>query len=126
MPKLLCKTIEAFHIEGRGTVVTLEDPCTWRIPAREVVMRREAIRILRPDQSSVKTFIKDFDFVRKFGGGEALVILLPFDVGVNDVPDGSLVFLEREDSEPIPWDGNRAEFTPAEEAGDGKGASGPS
>ena len=120
MPKLLCKTIEAFHVEGRGTVVTLEDPCDWRIPAREVVKRREAIRILRPDQSSVKTFIKDFEFMRKFGGGEALIILLPNDVSVDDVPPESLIFLEREDSEPIVWDGSKAEFTEAEQVVDGK------
>ena len=117
MPKLLCKTIEAFHIQGRGTVVTLEDPCDWRIPAKEVVRRREAIRILRPDKSSVKTFIKDFDFIRKFGGGEALVIQLPNDVSVDDVPNGSLVFLEREDAEPILWDGGKAEFANAEQDG---------
>jgi hypothetical protein len=119
MPKLLCKTIEAFHIQGRGTVVTLEDPCDWRIPAKEVVRRREAIRILRPDKSSVKTFIKDFDFIRKFGGGEALVIQLPNDVSVDDVPNGSLVFLEREDAEPILWDGRKAEFANAEQDGNG-------
>ena len=125
MPKLLCKTIEAFHIQGRGTVVTLEDPCDWRIPAKEIVKRREVIRILRPDQSSVKTFIKDFDFVRKFEGGEALVIQLPNDVGVADVPNGSLVFLEREDEEPILWDGRKAEFTKAEQAGTGQPATRP-
>ncbi len=122
MPKLLCKTIEAFHIQGRGTIVTLEDPCEWRIPAREVVRRRESIRILRPDQSSVKTFIKDFEFMRTFGGGEALLIQLPNDVGVDDVPKGSLVFLEREDAEPIIWDGRKAEFTKAEQAGTGQPA----
>lgn len=125
MPKLLCKTIESFHIQGRGTVVTLEDPCDWRIPAREVVKRREAIRILRPDQSSVKTFIKDFEFVRKFGGGEALVIQLPNDVSVDDVPPESLIFLEREDSESILWDGRKAEFTEAEQAGSGQPATRP-
>ncbi len=114
MPKLLCKTIEAFHIEGRGTIVTLEDPSEWRIPAKEVVKRREAIRILRPDKSSVKTFIKDFDYVRKFGGGEALVIQLPNDVKVDDVPKDSLVFLEREDDASILWGGLRTEFTDAE------------
>lgn len=120
MPKLLCKTIEAFHIQGRGTVVMLEDPCEWRIPAKEVVKRREAIRILRPDQSSVKTFIKDFEFMRKFGGGEALIIQLPNDVGVDDVPNGSLVFLEREDAEPILWDGRKADFTIADKDGGGQ------
>lgn len=125
MPKLLCKTIEAFHIQGRGTFVTLEDPCEWRIPAKEVVKRCEIIRILRPDQSSVKTFIKDFEFLRKFGGGEALVIQLPNDVGVDDVPNGSLVFLEREDAEPILWDGRKAEFTNAEQAGAGQPATRP-
>lgn len=118
MPKLLCKTIETFHIKGRGTVVTLEDPCDWRIPAKEVVKRREAIRILRPDESSVKTFIKDFDYVRKFGGGEALLIQLPNDVGVDDIPNGSLVFLEREDEDSIFWDGRKAEFTSAEQVVD--------
>jgi hypothetical protein len=122
MPKLLCKTIEAFYIQGRGTVVTLEDPCDWRIPAKEVVKRREAIRILRPDQSSVKTFIKDFEFMRTFGGGEALLIQLPNDVRVDDVPKGSLVFLEREDAEPVLWDGRKAEFTKAEQVGAGQPA----
>jgi hypothetical protein len=117
MPKLLCKTIEAFHIQGRGTVVTLEDPADWRIPAKEVVKRREAIRILRPDHSSVKTFIKDFEFLRKRGGEEAIVITLPNDVGVDDVPNGSLVFLEREDAEPVLWDGRKAEFTQVEPGG---------
>ena len=115
MPKLLCKTLEVFHIEGRGTVVTLEDPIEWRIPAKEVVKRREAIRILRPDKSSIRTFIKDFDYVRKFGGGEGLVIQLPNDVGVDDVPPGSLVFLEREDSDPVIWDGAKAKFSEAEQ-----------
>ena len=125
MRKLLCKTIEAFHIQGRGTVVTLDDPCEWRIPAKEVVKRRETIRILRPDQSSVKTFIKDFEFMRKFGGGEALIIQLPNDVGGDDVQNGSLVFLEREDAEPILWDGRKAEFTKAEQAGPGQPATRP-
>jgi len=115
MPKLLCKTLEAFYIEGRGTVVTLEDPIEWRIPAKEVVKRREAIRILRPDKSSIQTFIKDFDYICKFGGGEALVIQLPNDVGADDVPPGSLVFLEREDADPILWDGNKAKFSEAEQ-----------
>ena len=111
MPKLLCKTIETFKIEGRGTIVVLQDPEDWRIPATEHVKRREAIRILRPDKSSVKTFIKDFEFIRKFGGGSGLVIQLPNDVSADDVPPDSLVFLEREDDEPILWDGRKAEFT---------------
>jgi hypothetical protein len=115
MPKLLCKTIETFNIEGRGTIVVLQDPEDWRIPPTEVVKRREAIRILRPDQSSVKTFIKDFEFIRKFGGGSGVVIQLPNDVSVDDVPPESLVFLEREDDEPILWDGRKAEFTKAEQ-----------
>ena len=33
----------------------------------------------------------------------------------DDVPPDSLVFLEREDDEPILWDGRRAEFTEAEQ-----------
>ena len=115
MPKLLCKTIETFNIEGRGIIVVLQDPEDWRIPATEVVKRRESIRILRPDQSSVKTFIKDFEFVRKFGGGSGIVIQLPNDVTVDDVPPESLVFLEREDNEPILWDGLKTEFTTAEQ-----------
>jgi hypothetical protein len=115
MPKLLCKTLEAFHIEGRGTIVTLEDPIEWRIPAKEVVKRREAIRILRPDKSSIQTFIKDLDYVRKFGGGEALVIQLANDVEVDDVPSGSLVFLEREDADSILWDGTKSKFSEAEQ-----------
>ena len=113
MPKLLCKTIEAFNIEGRGTCVVLEDPSEWRIPAKEVVKHREQIRILRPDQSSIKTFIKNFEYLRKFGGGESLVIQLPKDVLKEHVPDGSMVFLEREDSESIVWNGEKAEFTDA-------------
>jgi hypothetical protein len=117
MPKLLCKTIEAFHIEGFGTFVLLEDLSEWRIPATEVVKLREAIRILRPDQSSVKTFIKDFDYPRRSDGGLTLMIRLPNDVKVSDVPPGSLIFLEREDSEPIPWDGRKAEFSEAEQDG---------
>ncbi len=115
MPKLLCKTIETFNIEGRGTIVVLQDPEDWRITPTEVVKRREAIRILRPDESSVKTFIKDFEFIRKFGGGSGIVIQLPNDVSVGDVPPESLVFLEREDDEPILWDGRKAEFTNAEQ-----------
>lgn len=110
MATLLCKTIEAFRIEGRGTIVVLQDPEEWRIPATEHVKRREAIRILRPDKSSVKTFIKDFEFIRKFGGGSGLIIQLPNDVSVDDVPPESLVFLEREDDEPILWDGRNNSF----------------
>ena len=117
MPKLLCKTIEAFKIEGRGTIVVLQDPEDWRIPATEHVKNREAIRILRPDKSSVKTFIKEFEFVRKFGGGSGLIIELPRDVSVDDVPPDSLVFLEREDDDPLLWDGTTAQFTEAEQDG---------
>ncbi|WP_050025034.1 hypothetical protein [Verrucomicrobium sp. BvORR034] len=101
MPKLLCKTIETFTVAGRGTIVVLQDPEDWRIPATENVRRREAIRILRPDGSSVKTFIKDFEFISKFGGGSAIVIQLPADVSAEDVPPDSLVFLEREDDQPL-------------------------
>ena len=110
MPKLLCKSIETFNIEGRGTIVVLQDPEDWRIPPNEVVKKQEAIRILRPDQSSVKTFIKDLEFIRKFGGGSGVVIQLPNDVSADDVPPDSMIFLEREDGDPILWDGLKAEF----------------
>lgn len=56
------------------------------------------------------------DTVRKFGGGNTLLIQLPNDVAVDDVPSGSLIFLEREDSEPILWDGQKALFTEAEQS----------
>jgi hypothetical protein len=112
MPKLLCKTIETHDITGRGAVVVLEDPQDWRVPSSEPIRRREAIRILLPDGSSIRTFIKDIEFMRKFGGGEACLIGLPFDVPADAVPAGSMIFLEREDSTPIMWDGHRAEFSP--------------
>lgn len=102
--------------------MTLEDPKDWRIPASEVVKRREQIRILRPDQSSVKTFIKDFEFIRTFGGGEGLLILLPNNLGVEEVPAGSLIFLEREGDEPILWDGTPPRMNKTNQGGGAKGA----
>ncbi len=113
MPKLLCSIAEVFHIEGRGTVAILEDQNTWRIPANEEVHVREAIRILRPDRSFIKTFIKSFDWLKK-AATSSLAVGLPADVGVNDIPPASLVFLERDDENPLFWDGRRAEFTPPE------------
>jgi hypothetical protein len=116
MPKLLCTITEAFHIGGRGTVVVLEESCAWRIPPHEVVKIREAVRILRPDQSAVKTFIKGLDYARRSDGTERLIITLPNDVREEDVPGGSLLFLEREGAEPVMWDGRKAEFGVAENA----------
>ena len=87
--------------------------------ATELVKRREVIRILRPDKSSVKTFIKHFEFIRKFGGASGIVIQLPNDVTVDDVPPDSLIFLEREDDQPIMWDGTKAKYEEAEQGGDG-------
>lgn len=110
MPRLLCESIETFHINGRGTVVVLEDPPDWRIPRSERVHLREAIRILRPDRSSIRTFIKDLEFMRKFGGGESVLIMLPFDVSADAVPAGSMIFLERDGTEPILCDGFQADF----------------
>ena len=107
---MLCKTIETFDIRGRGTVVVLQDQQDWRIRSSERVFRRETIRILRPDGASVRTFIKDLEFIRKFGGGEAVAIMLPSDVPASAVPADSIIFVEREDEEPIMWDGSQAEF----------------
>ncbi|RYD66631.1 MAG: hypothetical protein EOP83_04560 [Verrucomicrobiaceae bacterium] len=114
MPKLLCKTVDSFAIEGLGTIVLLEDSKEWRIPADEVVRIRESIRMLRPDGSSIKTFIKGLEFAL-VRGSDQMAIELPKGVGVQDVPAGSLVFLEREDADPILWDGVRASFESASE-----------
>ncbi|MCH7227430.1 hypothetical protein [Haloferula sp. A504] len=122
MPKLLCKIIDSFSIEGRGTVIALESMYEWRIPRSEPVHRREVIRILRPDQSSTTTFIKDFDFIRHAGGRESLAFTLPRNVGVEDAPADSMIFLEREDDVPIFWDGVPPRITKAEQGGGGQAA----
>jgi len=120
MPKLLCKIADSFSIEGRGTVIVLEPMDEWRIPRSEPVHRKEVIRILRPDQSSTKTFIKDFDFIRHGGGRESLAFTLPRKVGAEDAPADSMIFLEREDDVPIFWDGVPPRTTKAEQAGAGQ------
>ena len=105
MPKLLCKISDSFAIEGRGTVAVLESTEDWRIPRDERVHRREMVRILRPDQTSLQTFIKDFDFVRRPDGKESIALTFPNDVKAEHAPPGSTIFLEREDDVPIYWDG---------------------
>lgn len=72
MAELFCKTTSALHIEGRGTCVFLGDSVGSGIPATEAMKLREMIRILRPDQSSVKTFVKGLDDPRKAGVGRSL------------------------------------------------------
>lgn len=111
MPRLLCRTVETFDIQGRGTVVVLEPLADWRIPSSERVFRREAIRIFRPDRSSIRTFIKDIDFLRR-SESEEMTIALPLDIPADAVPFGSMIFLERDGTEPIMWDGSKAEFSP--------------
>ena len=105
MPKLLCKAFDVFSIDGQGTVIVLEPSCKWRIPQDEVLKQYEVIRILRPDQTSLKTFIKGFEFIRKSGVADGLCIMLPKDIGKADVPGDSLIFLERDGSEPVIWEG---------------------
>ncbi|MEM7147163.1 MAG: hypothetical protein AAF591_18750 [Verrucomicrobiota bacterium] len=123
MPKLLCKVTETFAIQGRGVVAILENDAEWRIPRDEVVNRREVIRVLRPDETSVKTFIKDFEFVTRAGGKSDLAITFPKNVTLEDVPPHSMIFLEREDGEAILWDGVSSHITkPAEQDADDQAA----
>ncbi len=105
MPKLLCKVVDTFSIQGRGVVAVLEEGEEWRIPPDEVIKHKEVIRILHPEGASVQTFLKEFEFVTKANGTSQLAITFPKNIELSDVPPGSLIFLEREDADSILWDG---------------------
>jgi hypothetical protein len=90
--QLLSTVEDSFQIEGRGCVVALK-------PLQDIgrrVHRREPIRLVKPDGSTVDTLIGEIEIVsrRRLPTADDLVAFtLPEVASKSDVPNGTEVWL---------------------------------
>ena len=113
MPKRLSEITDTFTIEGRGFIAVLEDESKWAIPSTEAFHEKELIRVRNKTGDELKTFIKAIQSLGRSDRGPTTVIVFPKNITQQDVAKGDIIYLERDGSEPLLWDGTPPRITKA-------------
>ena len=89
--QLLSTVDDTFHIERRGPVIVLKK---LRDVGRKV-MRKEPIRLAKPDGTNIDTRIEEIELVlrRTSAPLESISFLLPQIMAGSDIPKGTEVWL---------------------------------
>jgi hypothetical protein len=101
MPKKVAMIDAVFSIDGVGTVVALADEAKWELNPKEPIHRRERIQIRTRSGSCLCTFIRDIEMINRGRERCSIAISLPAAIKLEDVPEGSEVWLERDGVEPV-------------------------
>lgn len=101
MPTLVSSIDDVFAVEGVGTVICLPKEEHWALPATEAIHSKERIQIRKPDGQIISTFIKEIVSMNRGRERGSVAFLLPSIIEKSDVPDGSVLWLERNGSVPM-------------------------
>jgi len=97
MPKRIGKIKVAISVEGIGTIVGLANDHEWFRDPKQAVYVRERIQIRTPEGKCLSTFIQGISVMHTVEHPLYTCFILPGHDMALDIPQGSEVWLERDE-----------------------------
>jgi hypothetical protein len=99
MPKRIGKIATVISVESVGTIIGLAHDHEWFRDPTEAVYVRERIQIRTPEGKHLSTFIQGISVMHTLQYPTLTCFILPDRYMALDIPDGSEVWLAREEGE---------------------------
>jgi hypothetical protein len=102
MPKRIGLIKVAISVEGTGTIIGLASDHEWFLDPTQAVHRRERIQIRTPEGKCLSTYIQRMSVLHAAAQPVCTCFILPGDDMALDIPQGSELWLERDEgAEPV-------------------------
>jgi hypothetical protein len=96
MPQKVAKIDRVFSIKSVGTVIALPREDEWLMAPATAIRNSERIQIRTPEGHCISTFIRSIELIRRNPEEGSVCFSLPHPIAVEDIPDGSELWLERD------------------------------